>query len=283
MSANISVDTFESSDHVRDHNDLKELASKLNRASVLISLYGYRSACEKRKNQHHVVGSHALSAINSLSSILRLTDKLSVQVREALLLSRGAYETLLLGAFCSMDNGARANRAMLHAIYKNVRMQTQHATLGKFQISVAKTPRINRKHPRVIEAMKLFGGSSNTRPCFSETRAQMINAIADIDQSAGILFSGVEAMIYDIGSEIVHGSYYAWDTFNAPAGGEAKRLQMHYHTAHYALFLSAAAFCRSINSSLIPSDFFEDLERFALNKLEARAAEESNPGSEADA
>lgn len=273
MDNKISFDTFTNSDHLRDHAALNELALKLNRASVLISLHGYKHSGDERQKQYRVVGSHVLSAINSISSILSLTEKLSVQVREAVLLSRGVYETLLVGAFCSIDNGAYAHRAMLHSIYKTVRSQTQHATLGPVQLKVSRTPRIDRKQPLVIEAMNLFGGSSNIRPCFTETRAEMISAITDKDESAGILFAGVEAMIYDIASEIVHGSYYGWDAFNAPSEGQLERLQGHYQTAHYAVFLSTAAFCRSISANLIPSDFFEDLENFAIQTLEIHAQE----------
>lgn len=124
--------------------------------------------------------------------------------------------------------------------------------------------------------MKLFGSSSNIRPCFTETRAEMISAIAGKDGPAGILFSGVEAMIYDIGSEIVHGSYYAWEAFNEFTEGQLERLQRHYQTAHYAVFLSTAAFCRAIRANMLPSDFFEDLESFAIDTLEVHARDELN-------
>lgn len=282
MGDKIGFDTFTNSDHLRDHSALNELALKLGRASVLISLYGFRHTCDERKKQHRVVGSHVLSAINSISSILTLTEKLSVQVREAVLLSRGVYETMLVGAFCSIDNGAHANRAILHSIYKTVRSQTQHAIFGPVQVKVSRTPRIDRNHPKIIEAMKLFGGSSHMRPCFPQTRADMISAIAGKDETAGILFSGAEAMIYDLGSEIVHGSYYAWDTFNASHQGQLERLQGHYRTAHYAVFLSTAALCRSIRAHMIPSDFFEDLEQFAIDTLEVYAPDEFNANSDKD-
>ncbi|MBU2961976.1 hypothetical protein KO516_14390 [Citreicella sp. C3M06] len=267
MVEKISFETFTNSQHQRDHAALNELALKLNRASLLISLHGYESCCEELKTQHRVVGSHVLSAINSISSILSLTENISVQVRESVLLSRGVYETFLLGAFCSIDSGARANRAALHSIYKTVRSQTQHAALGDVQVNISKSQRIDRKHPKVIEAMNMFGGSKNVRPCFLETRAEMISAISAKDRTSGILFAGVEAMIYDIGSEIVHGSYYAWDAFNAPSEGQLERLQGHYQNAHYAVFLSTAAFCRSVRARMLPSDFFEDLERFAMDAL----------------
>lgn len=278
----IRFDTFTNSDHRRDHSALNDLAIKLNRASLLISLYGFKHAVDEKKMQHRVVGSHVLSAINSIASILSLTERLSVQVREAVLLSRGVYETLLVGAFCSIDGGARANRAMLHSIYKTVRSQTQHAALGPVQVKVSRTPRIDRSHPKAIEAMKLFGGSSNIRPCFPENRAEMISAVADKDKSAAVLFSGVEAMIYDLGSEIAHGSYYAWDAFNAPAKGQLERLQAHYQTAHYTVFLSTAAFCRSIGASMMPSSFFRDIENFAIDILKVHVQKELDADSDED-
>lgn len=194
----------------------------------MISLSGYRRTCDERKIQHRVVGSHVLSALSSISSILPLTERLSVQVREAVLLSRGIYETLLAGAFCSIDNGASANRAILRSINKTVRSQNRHTIIGPIQIMVSRPSCIDRNHPKMVEAIKIFGGSSNIRPCFPKTRAQMISAIADRDKPAGSLFSGVEAMIYDIGSEIIYGLYYAWDTFNTSPNGELERLQKHY-------------------------------------------------------
>lgn len=274
MAEKISFDTFTNSDHQRDHSTLNNLAFKLNRASLLISLYGFRHALDEKKMQHRVVGSHVLSAVNSMASILSLTETLSVQVREAVLLSRGVYETLLVGAYCSIDDGARANRAILHSIYKRIRTQTQYTKLGPLEVKISGSSQLDRNHPKVIEAMKLFGGSSNVRPCFLEKRAEMIKAVSAKDQSAGVLFSGVEAMIYDLGSEIIHGSYYAWEAFNAPTEEQLERLQTYYQTAHYALLLSTAAFCRSIRASMISSNFFEELENFAIDSLEVHVREE---------
>lgn len=273
MAAKISFETFTNPDHERDHSSMNDLALKLGRASLLVSLYGFKHDLEKDKKQHHVVGSHILSAISSISSIISLTEKLSLQVREAVLLSRGVYETLLVGAFCSVDDGASANRAILHSIYKTVRSQTQHTAFGSMQVKVSRTQRIDRKDPSVVEAMKLFGGSSNIRPCFPESRSEMISAIAVKDKSASLLFAGVEAMIYDLGSEIVHGSYYAFDAFKASPERQLETFQAHYQTAHYTVFLSTAAFCRSIRASMIPANFFEDLENFAIQILKVHAPE----------
>lgn len=273
MIKKIKVSTYTNSDHKRDHRALNELALKLNRASLLVTLYGWKSDVEKDRIQHSVVGSHILSALNSISSIISLTQKLSLQVREAILLSRGVYETLLVGAFCSVDDGERAKRAMLHSVYKTVRSQTQHAIFGSLQVKVEKTHRIDRKNPKVIEAMTLFGGSSNIRPCFPESRTNMISAIEAKDKTASLLFSGVEVMIYDLASEVVHGSYYAFETFNASPERQLETLQAHYQTAHYAIFLSTAAFCRSIRASMVPPDFFEDLEKFAIETLKVHAPE----------
>ncbi len=273
-SAKISFDTCSNDGHKKANAILEELAAMLVRASLLNTLQAGKAVDERSLIQYHVVGAHILSSINTLASILTLTKGVSVQVREAVALSRGFYETCLMGSFCALDDGTRASRSELYAIYKTFRRQTVYADLGPFSVKVSHSPRLDRKHPKVKEALEMFGGSSGVRQCFTDSREDMISTITAVDRAAGSLFKGVEGMIFDLSSEIIHGSYYGWQTFHRgilSPQDDQNNLMSHYETVFFSICLSAAAFGRSLSLRMLPLEYFKSIEAFVIGSLEKYA------------
>ena len=271
MAQEVTFERFTTPEHEAATIALKELALKLNRASVLIILSAKTKTNPYELNQYRVVASHVLSATSTLSSIITLTEQLSLQVKEALALARIFYETCLVGCFCAIDEGERANRAELNSIYKTFRKQTQVKDIGSFTFKVSKSYRLDRKDPRVKEALDMFGGSSSSlRPCFTESREEMTKLISCEDTQAGILFTGIEAMTFDVSSEIIHGSYHGFELFERIHNGIKSRRENiveHYNTVFFTICLSISALAIIINGKLVPSKYFESLESEALKPL----------------
>lgn len=266
----LTLKHFTTPEHKVADEALRQLAVKLNRASVLIVLKSMEIPKTRSTIQSRVVCSHILSAVNTLSSILRLTETLSLQVREAVALARAFYETCLVGSFCSIDGGDRANRAELYSIYKTFKTQTKHHELGSLHVRISRSPRLDRAHPKVKEALALFDGTSRIRPCFVESRDDMIAAISAFSPHAGIMFRGAEGMIFELSSEIIHGSYHGFELFHSLQNRKVEaeqNMMAHYEAVFFTLCFSIAAFAKVLNQHFYPSPFFQDLEKQALDAL----------------
>ena len=77
-------------------------------------LMGASSKEDLRRNQYRVVSSQLTSAIGTLHAILLLKERLSLNVREAIALSRVYYETCLVATFTALDGGHRADQCRRH-------------------------------------------------------------------------------------------------------------------------------------------------------------------------
>ncbi|WP_417427645.1 hypothetical protein [Kiloniella sp.] len=92
--------------------------------------------------------------------------------------------------------------------------------------------------------------------------------------TAGVMFSGVEGVIYDISSEIVHGSYYSYDLFNKiqNCGMDQKdNIIAHYDSVYISICCSVAGFCRVMNETICPTDQIKALSEFALDAVKPLA------------
>lgn len=137
-------------------------------------------------------------------------------------------------------------------------------------MKVAYAQRLSRQHPIVKKALEEFSGGSGIRPCFSETREEMTAEISARDKTAGAFFSGVEAMIHDVSSEIIHGSFHGYEMFSVLQNretDEVKNLMSHYEAVFISVCLSTAAFARVMEQSILPSKPVKDLEAGALDAL----------------
>ncbi|MCE6958103.1 hypothetical protein LAZ40_03405 [Cereibacter sphaeroides] len=105
MSQQAFVEEFDTPKHAMEHQTLQALSLSLHRANVALILFGAAEASEERKQLVRVASTHLLSGVNTLVSILALTEKLSLKVKEAIALTRMLYETLLVAAFTCVGGG----------------------------------------------------------------------------------------------------------------------------------------------------------------------------------
>ncbi|MEM5502132.1 hypothetical protein WNY59_11070 [Ahrensia kielensis] len=92
--------------------------------------------------------------------------------------------------------------------------------------------------------------------------------------TAGIMFSGVEGVIYDISSEIIHGSYYSFDLFNKIQNGgtdHKDNIIAHYDSVYISICCSIAGFCSVINETICPADQIKALSELALDAVKPLA------------
>ena len=265
----ISLDQHQREDHSVAVADLHKLAHLLNRANLSMILIGARKDNELRRNQFRVVSAHLLSALGTLHAILRLTEQLSLNVREAIALSRVYYERCLVAAFTALDEGQRAERATQYSIFKAFYSQTKVQKAGLHLLRVDRHPRISRRHPKVQEAIKAFSGKRSDR-CFDESRGDMIAEVTNRDGSAGLFFGGVEGMIFDLSSEIIHGSLYSYEDFNGtfvqPAS-VSDHLMSHFESVLFSTCLSSAAVARVLAKTLAQFPELEAVDKQAFSAL----------------
>lgn len=251
MHQKLYVEEFETPQHAELHAALNKISLSLHRLNVSLMIRAVEAPEERRKTIR-VVSAHVLSSLNTLASILSLTDKLSLKVKEAIALSRVFYETSLVAAFTCVGGNERAYRAELYSVYKMFRTQTQVQNVGQLVLRMDRGSRLSRKDPRVVDAMKVFGGSSGIRPCFVESRQEMLAEVALFDSASGLFLGGVEGMIHDISSEIIHGSLYGYDLFSSLQNGRAEvidNLNAHHEMVCFSVILCIAAMSRIIGKS----------------------------------
>ncbi|MEB8387789.1 hypothetical protein OO012_11150 [Rhodobacteraceae bacterium KMM 6894] len=270
MPEKVFVEEFETPKHAEEHAALQGLALQFHRANVTLILLGASEADQERKQLVRVASTHLLSAVNTLVSILSLTEKLSLKVKEAIALSRVFYETSLIAAFTCVGGPDRARRAELYSVYKMFRNQTQAHQAGGVLLRISRSPRLSRKDPLVVASLEMFGGSSGVRPCFTESRAEMLEHITKFDSRAGLLFGGVEGMIHDVSSEIIHGSYHGYALFTSLHNGkreQAENLSAHHEMIFFTVSLSIAALSRVFAKTFDVAGPMGDLERSCISAL----------------
>lgn len=265
----IRLDQYEKDEHSVAVSDLHNLAYSLNQANVSMILMGASLKEDLRKNQFRVVSAQLISAIGTLHAILRLTEKLSLNVREAIALSRVYYETCLVATFTALDSGDRAERAAHYSAYKAFHSQTKVQKAGLQLLKVDRHPRIPRKDAQVQAALEMFSDKRTDR-CFNESRADMIAEISENDAGAGLFFSGVEGMIFDLSSEIIHGSLYGYEDFNgifARPIDAADHLMSHFESVMFSVCFSSAALARVLNGGMARTPEIARIEKQAFSAL----------------
>lgn len=270
MTEILRLDQYETGEHQAAFAELQRFSAELNRASVSLILASTEQENERARTQYRVVSAQLLSAVNTLASILVLSKSLSLHLKDSIALARVFYETCLSAAFTALDDGDRAKRAQLYSVYKTFRGQTDVQSAGLHLLKVERGTRLKRDDPIVKEALDLFQNGSSPRPCFYESRSEMMNEITEVDSTSGLYFGGVEGMIFDLSSEIIHGSYFGFELFNGLYNREIKTVenfQRHFESVAFSIWLSAAALTRVLSKKLAPTGEMQQIESLALHGL----------------
>lgn len=162
--------------------------------------------------QYRIATALILSACTTGANISQLVEELSICSKDALPLARSFYESCLQGCLMLSDNGEFASRAELYSIYKVFSSQTQHYKFGNREGTIEAGIRLDRKQEMVAAALKLFSPArgKKSRSCFELSRDEMIKKVNERSPHSATCLRGVEAMNFDLASEVSHGSYYAF-------------------------------------------------------------------------
>ncbi|MCE6958102.1 hypothetical protein LAZ40_03400 [Cereibacter sphaeroides] len=98
----------------------------------------------------------------------------------------------------------------------------------------------------------------------------MLEQVTSFDARAGLFFGGVEGMIHDLSSEIIHGSFYGYALFGSlHSGGRemAENLSAHHETVFFAATLSIAALSRVLGKIFDMQNSMSDIEQSCVSAL----------------
>ena|GEM_PF-6189418 len=270
MSDRLRVDQYDTDETRATSEELERFSGELNKAAVSLILASLDHKNENNRSQYRVVSAQLLSAINTLGSILELSKMLSLHLKDSIALARIFYETCLTAAFIALDDGERAERAELYSVYKTFRSQTEVQKAGLHMLKVERSPRLRRDDPRVKEALAMFSNGKSSRVCFPETRDDMMNAIIAVDSTSGLYFGGIEGMIFDVSSEIIHGSYHGYALFHGLRNREENivdNLQAHFESVAFTIWLSSSGLARMLGKKMAPTKEMQTIESLALTGL----------------
>jgi len=260
--------------------DCERVSSLLNRLNFFMVVSSQSPEWNDRTSQIKVAAAAVISAGITLLSILKLNKKLSLQVRDALILSRVFYETSLNCCFTCADNGERAKRAESYAIVQAYQSQKKFRRIGSTTALFENDRGILKSDPRVAEAMKEFRKQNGKfeKNCFRENRDEMIAMITQEIPHAGIFLSAVEGMLFDISSELAHGSYFGF--LESPIRGQCSNVEALEGDAElvgFTVLLSASSIAYAVARLLRDNDISNEIAEIADKYFRSLAQEEGLP------
>jgi hypothetical protein len=216
-------------------------------------------------------------------SILRLTDGISLNVRDAYPIARSIVEGVINVLFIMAKGPEMAVRAKRHAEQKAFRDLHRTWKSGKSTITVQRFVELTPEERSRLEALAAEFEARNGREkdWIDEKIAERLAAIAaSFPNSSHIILDAATFNIYRHASEVVHGSYFAAMHFwglgggrGRPARGDQMRLLMLDH--QFAVLMSATfAFTALIEcvASYIGETGLNELASKQLDRLKALPA-----------
>ncbi|MDG3040065.1 hypothetical protein [Roseicyclus marinus] len=212
----VSIETFDTATNKKRTEYRDTILFMLNAVNVNFILLRATRPGENvplSYDQLRVASAHILSAIATGKTISTLLNPLSICSKDALPLARTFYECILNASFVLTDKGVLAERASKYTIYKLFKKQKNFFDFGVHKGLVKNDFGLRKNDPLVADALSIFEkkAGGGLRPCFTENRSEKIRAIERISPGAAVLFNGIEAMSWDLASEIAHGSHFSFD------------------------------------------------------------------------
>lgn len=262
----LEIDVFETELNKKRAKFRNSILWLLNRVNVELMLAGKVSADASEGKctlvQIHSVSALIMDALATGANISKLLEPLSICSKDALPLSRTFFETCLNAAFLLTDAGSRAERARLYSVYRQFLDRSQHYKFGSESGLIQDNLTFSKNDQIVQQAHAIFKSKKRgeIRPCFEESRAEIISAISLVSPGASILFNGVEKMSWKLSSEIAHGSLYAHHRLQDFSGlPKDKSIESHIVApANHGLVLSSNALahvieCKKFNCPSLPA------------------------------
>ena len=230
----------------------ENFAQLLNGLRLRLIAEHYARKHQARDQQLKVVSAGLMSAFATLNSISTLLRGPSNQVRDALILARSYYEMGVNIAFLSGDLGERSKRAEQYAVMRAFQSQKVFRRLGMSSAVFDNDRGLTRSMPVVKEALDAFKstGGSAQKTGYRESRSEMLETICDEIPIAGIFLVSVEQQIYELTSELAHGSFFGLlEVYSGGDFGNVEAWKENAELVHFAAVLSSAAMAIAVRSA----------------------------------
>lgn len=217
---------------------------------------------QTREQQLKVVCAGLISATATLNSISNLLRGPTNQVRDALILARSFYEMGVNIAFLSGDLGERSKRAEQYAVMKAFQSQKVFRRLGMSSAVFDSDRGLARSDPIVKEALDAFSGSGGSarKAGYRESRNEMLETICDETPIAGVFLVSVEQQIYELTSELAHGSFFGFlKVYSGGDFGNVDGIAGNAELVQFAAILSSAAMALAVRSAFGSCEYCDAL------------------------
>lgn len=236
----------------------EKLTQLLNRLESRLIAEHHARRHQTREQQLKVVSAGLISASATLNSISNLLRGPPNQVRDALILARSFYEIGVNIAFLSGDLGERSKRAEQYAVMKAFQSQKVFRRLGMSSAVFDNDRGLARSDPFVKEALDAIKGSGgNARKAgYRKSRSEMLETICEEIPIAGIFLVSVEQQIYELTSELAHGSFFGFlEVYSGGDFGSVEGLAVNAELVQFAAILSSAAMALAVRSAFGSCEF----------------------------
>ncbi len=188
----------------------------------------------------------------SINSVLALTQRRDMAIRDGFGIARSAAETAVNAAYIAVGGEPMAEKAVRHMQQKRWRDLNRETSIGGWRMTVSRDVGLTPEDlPGLPEALEEYTNKRGrvVRDWTPVTIEQRIDAVTEQCKRAGICFGAAVFAIYRPSSELLHGTYYGVNYFwqgsrDQPARSRAAfdRLWLleHFVTLLSAIFFSAS-------------------------------------------
>ncbi len=188
----------------------------------------------------------------SIHSVLALTQRRDMAIRDCFGITRSAVETAVNAAYIAVGGESMAEQAVRHMRQKRWRDLSREAHIGGWRLSVSRDVGLTPDDlPGLPEALEEYTNKKGreVRDWTAATIEQRIDLVSERCKRAGLCFGAAVFAIYRPSSELLHGTYYGVNYFwqgsrDRPARSRAAFDRL-WLFEHFVTLLSAAFFSAS--------------------------------------
>lgn len=226
-----------------------------------ILIHDLHSLDEEKTNMSIRVPILMLQAIGvSIHSVLALTIRRDMNIRDCFGIARSAAETALNAAFIAVKGEHMAQKAIRHMSQKRWRDLRRKGKAGRWYISVERNVSVTEDEvPGLREALAEYTNKrgEEIRDWTSESIENRIEIVSEKNSTAGFCLGMATSTIYRPASEILHGTFYSIVYFWQGGGDKIAKIKTdfdklwtyeHFITILSTLFFAASGAIEAISS-----------------------------------
>ena len=188
----------------------------------------------------------------SIHSVLALTQRRDMAIRDGFGIARSAAETAVNAAYIAVGGQPIAEKAVRHMQQKRWRDLHRETSIGGWRMTVGRDVGLTPEDvPGLPEALEEYTNKRGheVRDWTPMTIEQRIDAVTERCKRAGICFGAAVFAVYRPSSELLHGTYYGVNYFwqgsrDQPARSRASFERL-WLLEHFVTLLSATFFSAS--------------------------------------